>query len=66
MRINKFLKDKITKCVYHNVDCIKYDWRFGQTAAPDEVRQWLKERPCDRCYYGNMAFTAKPITEIVS
>lgn len=61
MRINKFLKERITRCKFYDTDCIKYDWRFGQNATGDEVRQWLRERPCDRCYYGLQIFIAKPI-----
>ena len=61
MRINKFLRDKITKCPYRDTDCIKYDWRFGDKAEPDAVRQWLRERPCDNCAFGAQVFRAKPV-----
>lgn len=61
MRINKFLKDRLTRCVFKDTDCIKYDWRFGQTANPEELRWWFKNRPCKECAFG---FTVFKGTEI--
>lgn len=61
VRINKFLRDKIMKCPYRETDCIKYDWRFGDKAEPDAIRQWLRERPCDNCAFGLQVFRSKPI-----
>lgn len=62
MRINKFLLDKLTHCVFDSrKDCIKYDWRFGKTADPDAVRWWFKNRPCKECVFGVNAFKASEI-----
>ena len=61
MRINKFLQQKLTRCCFRDSDCIKYDWRFGQKADPEALREWFRTRPCDSCVYGITVFTKKPL-----